>query len=175
MDNILDLSKLGEKKKRALYLDDIRIPTKTIEGYEPWYVVKSYDEFTAWITANGVPDYISFDHDLGDEHYVDYVTYQAQGIAAINYEDFKEKTGFDCAKWLCEHIQDNGLILHACSVHSFNPMGALNIKNLINNFKTHMGWIPDCFLGKPEFRMPGDPVWSSPLPNGDTGVPPIAL
>ena len=55
-------------KKVSLYLDDLRTPTETLPGYHPWNVVRNYDEFKEWILRNGVPDLISFDHDLGEEH-----------------------------------------------------------------------------------------------------------
>ena len=46
-----------------LYLDDIRNP-KT----DGWIIVRSYNEFIKWIEVNGIPDEISFDHDLAHEH-----------------------------------------------------------------------------------------------------------
>lgn len=145
-----------EPLKKALYLDDERIPTTTIQGFEPWYTVRNYDEFVQWITDNGIPDLVSFDHDLGDEHYKDYTNFQAQGIAAINYGDFKEKTGFDCALWLCEFCELSGQKLDLVSVHSFNPLGAKNIQTMVNNFKKHMGWPQDCFMMKHPFVMKSD-------------------
>lgn len=42
-----------------LYLDDLR---PTPEGFERVY---DYEEFTEYISQNGMPDFISFDHDLG--------------------------------------------------------------------------------------------------------------
>jgi hypothetical protein len=47
---------------KKLYLDDIRTP-KT----KGWDIVRSYDEFVKWIEENGLPDKLSFDHDLGEE------------------------------------------------------------------------------------------------------------
>jgi hypothetical protein len=32
---------------------------------QEWEVFSSYTEFVAWIETNGLPDFISFDHDLG--------------------------------------------------------------------------------------------------------------
>ena len=60
---------------RKLYLDDICSPPDS-----SWIVVRSHDEFVAWIQTHGTPDEISFDHDLGD------------GVP----------TGMDCAKWIVE-------------------------------------------------------------------------
>ena len=143
-----------EKKqlKRSLYLDDQRTPVKTIPGYHPWEVVRNYDEFTTWITKNGIPDLISFDHDLAKEHIDDYFNqFAQQGYQMPDYEKYKEKTGLDCAKWLCEHIQKNNLKLNLCSVHSHNPVGASNIQSYLNGFKKHMDWEQDCFIARHEF------------------------
>ena len=43
------------------YLDDLR---PTPEGFERVY---SYEEFVAYLQRYGLPDFISFDHDLGEE------------------------------------------------------------------------------------------------------------
>ena len=138
--------------KRALYLDDQRTPTTTIPGYHPWEVVRNYDEFVSWIEKNGVPDLVSFDHDLAKEHIDDYFNQKLNiGWQQPSYETYKEKTGLDCARWLCEYIQKNNLKLHLCSVHSHNPIGAVNIQSYINGFKKHMDWSEDCFIGRHEF------------------------
>ena len=94
---------------RKLYLDDIRIP-KT----EGWDIIRTYEEFVSWITKNGIPKEISFDHDLGE---------------------IDEKTGYDCAKWLCEYCWTNGLPLPEFNCHSANPVGRENILSILNNFK----------------------------------------
>jgi hypothetical protein len=138
--------------KRALYLDDTRTPTTTIPGYEPWHVVRNYHEFVAWITEHGVPDLISFDHDLADEHMNDYFSQVAlNGFQYPTYENYQEKTGLDCARWLAEHIEANNLQLKSVSVHSHNPVGATNIQSYINGFKKHMGWDQDCYIGQHAF------------------------
>lgn len=133
--------------KKALYLDDKRTPTSTIPGYEPWHVVRSYDEFIKWITKNGIPDIISFNHDLGEEHMADYFKqFMEKGYQIPDYDNYTSPTGLDCAKWLAEYIQNNNLVLKLVSVHSTNPVGASNIQSYINGFKKHMGWNPDCFM-----------------------------
>jgi hypothetical protein len=140
--------------KTALYLDDQRTPIKTIPGYHPWVVVRNFAEFTDYILRNGIPDLISFDHDLADEHIDDYFKQKLEtGWQQPAYETYKEKTGLDCAGWLVDHIQKNNLILNRCSVHSHNPVGAANIQSLLNGFKKHMGWDEDCYIGRHEFTV----------------------
>jgi len=94
--------------KTCLYLDDLR---PTPEGFERVY---DYEGFTEFITQNGLPDFISFDHDLGEG-----------------------KTGYDCAKWLVEYCLDNQLLFSDFSVHSQNPVGKENIEKLFENFRIH--------------------------------------
>jgi hypothetical protein len=57
-----------------LYLDDSRDPIDSafytgniLYSTLTWTVVRNYDEFVKIITERGVPDAISFDHDLGQE------------------------------------------------------------------------------------------------------------
>ncbi len=33
--------------------------------HKEWQIVLSYTEFVVWIETNSLPDFISFDHDLG--------------------------------------------------------------------------------------------------------------
>lgn len=113
---------------RRLYLDDNRTPIDN-----GWIVVRDYKEFTEWIMAYGIPDVISFDHDLADEHMEDF---HARGgfesTQQIKYGKFKEKTGFDCAKWLVQMCDESEFELPKCYVHSANPIGAENIISFLN-------------------------------------------
>jgi hypothetical protein len=103
-----------------LFLDDIRPAPDS-----SWAVVRSYETFCDYIRENGVPDFISFDHDLADEHY----PWNDPGFAEgkLDYANYREKTGYDCVKWLL----DNGYKLKEWRVHSMNAVGATNIRNLI--------------------------------------------
>ncbi|MDN3674295.1 hypothetical protein QWY99_14625 [Flavobacterium branchiarum] len=94
---------------KKLYLDDLRpIP----EGH---IGVSSYTEFVTYITDSGLPDFISFDHDLG-----------------------LEESGYDCAKWLVNYCLDNNFRLPKFDVHSQNPVGKENILSLLQNFKKNI-------------------------------------
>ncbi len=97
-----------------------------------WDIVRSYADFTKYILTNGLPTAISFDHDLSWEHY-------PQGelslTTPINYDKFTEKTGYDCAKWLVNYCVTNNLPLPDFYVHSFNPVGRMNIINYLVRFQ----------------------------------------
>ena len=142
------------KLKTCLYLDDQRTPSETIPGYYPWNVVRNYTAFTEWITKNGIPDFISFDHDLADEHITDYYSQVAQqGFQHPNYDSYEEMTGLNCADWLVSYAQENNIKIGRCAVHSHNPVGAANIQSLINGYKRHMGWEEDCYIGRVPFTV----------------------
>lgn len=117
-----------------LFLDDIRVPSRvTTYLDEPkyvewdWVVVRNYDEFVDCITKNGLPSFVSFDHDLADIKY-DPKT-QRESF------EYHETHGLDCAKWLVEYCIDNRLEFPEYAVHSQNPVGLDNICGYINSFK----------------------------------------
>src|SRR5438128_2164986 len=89
-----------------LFLDDYREPRdcsvymRSRIGFrylvyleEEWTIAKTYDHFTYIITNFGLPDFISFDHDLAEEHYLN-------DIGTSNPANGSEPTGYHCAKWL---------------------------------------------------------------------------
>jgi hypothetical protein len=145
---------MNDRLKKCLYLDDERTPiSEPPTGYEPWVVVRNYNDFKAWIDLNGMPDYVSLDHDLAEEHMQDYYKYQFNGIAAINYNDFKEKTGMDCARYMIEFAMNNKVSLpRLVGVHSHNPMGAVNIQSLVNSYKKHCGEEENCYIARIPFK-----------------------
>jgi hypothetical protein len=101
---------------RKLFLDDIRYP-KPNTGF--WRVVRNYDQAVKAIKSQGLPDYISFDHDLGED----------------------QPTGYDLAKWI-EYSVLYGMITwnpnFKFGVHSANPVGGKNIQCRLDNFIAHM-------------------------------------
>lgn len=90
-----------------LYLDDLR---PTPEGFDHVY---SYEEFVDYLERKGLPDFISFDHDLGED-----------------------LSGYDCAKYLVEYCLTHQLPLPNYQVHSQNPVGKENIERLLDNFRS---------------------------------------
>jgi hypothetical protein len=127
---------------KKLFLDDFRnpkdaftlvIPHLKIFWEDGWDIVRSYDEFVSWIEANGLPDFISFDHDLADEHYED-----VMNNPKLDYSQYREKTGLDCAKWLVDWCVDNKLSLPDYAVHSANPPGRRNIEQYLVSASKHL-------------------------------------
>ena len=106
-----------------LFLDDIRSVSfldqkkeeknlKYVEG--PWIVARSMQEALDLIESKGMPQVISFDHDLGD----------------------KVPTGFDFSKWIVEKDLDDNILPKDFDyqVHSDNPVGRDNIVGLLNQY-----------------------------------------
>jgi hypothetical protein len=130
------------ENSNMLFLDDIRNPVDVLNYInnpmykEYWNVVRNYDQFVEYIEKNGIPDVISFDHDLADEHYRPSM-YNPDGHYSGYYTDgtFTEKTGYDCAKWLIEYCMEAGIdVPTTVLVHSMNPIGKLNIISLFNTY-----------------------------------------
>lgn len=93
-----------------LFLDDERWPPK--DG-RVWVIRRDFESAKEAIIERGLPAFISFDHDLGDG-----------------------PTGYDFSHWLVEYMLDNNLKFNFdFYVHSQNPIGAENIRNLLTNFK----------------------------------------
>lgn len=133
-------------KKTLLWLDDYRDPFKSnwIRDFSPigenvniqW--VKSFNEFVDWVLNNGLPDAVCFDHDLGFEHIKYYFNNGGhQNPPDPSRGEFKEKTGYDASKWLCEYCNDNNLKFPLYGIQSSNEVGKENIDMYIKNYIKH--------------------------------------
>ncbi|WP_347230597.1 cyclic-phosphate processing receiver domain-containing protein [Chryseobacterium sp. Leaf394] len=117
--------------KRLLFLDDLRYP---IDAYhytkqdiflrDDWVIARNYHQFVSSILEEGLPEFISFDHDLADEDYLE-----------SDSHEIPEKTGYECAKWLINYCMDHNAELPKFFSHSMNPVGKENIESLLNNYK----------------------------------------
>ncbi|MFB2120156.1 cyclic-phosphate processing receiver domain-containing protein [Parapedobacter sp. 2B3] len=111
-----------------LFLDDIRHPKdvllyttsseNSVYDSDGWRVVRDFHQFVDDITKNGLPDLISFDHDLG-----------------VDESGETKLSGYDCAKWLIDYVMDHQVPLPRILCHSQNPVGAANIKGLFTSFR----------------------------------------
>jgi hypothetical protein len=89
------------------------------------------------IEKNGVPGFVSFDHDLADFHY----EYTPEDYENMTEEEMvtkfgsMEKTGLDCARFLFEYCEIKGEPIPEYLVHSANPIGKENIQKFLENAK----------------------------------------
>jgi len=124
-------------KNNKLYLDDERIPYDSFSYCKndiykkiDWDIVKNYELFVDYILKNGLPELISFDHDLAKEHY------KYAMANHIPYLEFKIKTGYHCLLWLIFYCKENNFNLPKILIHTMNAEGCLNMKNLIDSYNS---------------------------------------
>lgn len=103
---------------KKLFLDDIRSVDMIYDHSQisEFQVVRSYHEFVGFIQKSGLPNFISFDNDLGLDE---------SGEVAPD--------GYAAAKWL---VYESNLDLQDLrfKVHSANPVAAEQIRGLLNNY-----------------------------------------
>lgn len=126
-----------------VFLDDIRMPKDACHYfpmpeylYLDWKIVRSHNAFVDLINENFLkgkfPGLVSFDHDLGDDHYGN------QEPTEDDYSELEE-TGYHSAKWLVDFCIASNLEFPKYFVHSMNTVGASNIRNYVENAKEHAG------------------------------------
>lgn len=109
---------MGEKQVK-MFLDDERKPHWVFrDGPDSvdssWVVVKTFAEAVKWVEANGCPDRIAFDHDLG-----------------------WGPSGYDFARYLIDADLDGKVEIpdhFIWSVHSANPTAAPKINGLLSSY-----------------------------------------
>ena len=100
-----------------LFLDDLRTVDMVYPGAaDGFVVVRSYNAFVDCVQTHGLPEFVSFDNDLGEDEHGDLLP-----------------DGYDCAKWLV-HEQRYDLRCLSFKVHSANPVAKVQIQSLINNY-----------------------------------------
>jgi len=124
-------------QKYSIFLDDIREPayvTWVKLPAVPWTIVRSYKEFRTTILNKGIPEFVAYDHDLADAHYG-----SMNHGGTIDYDNMTEKTGYDCAKLLCNECMKANVKHPEFVVHSMNTVGADNIRAYIKQYNKFMG------------------------------------
>lgn len=101
-----------------IFIDDERFPTANHDN--SWVILRSFNQVMEYLDqlkkdTDILPDYISFDHDLGED----------------------QPSGYDIAKKLVELDMD-GIMLFpdnfAWTVHSMNPVGKENIDLFLRSY-----------------------------------------
>lgn len=131
--------KVNINNRILLWLDDKRNPFENEEWLryspieKPFKVVwiKTYRQFVKWIQKNGLPDAICFDHDISD------FSYDIIGFLFYKRPLCKEKTGYDCAKWLVGYCMDNELALPKWNIQSSNVPGKENINGIFQSYSKY--------------------------------------
>ena len=96
-----------------MFIDDERYPP--MDG-SVWVIVRTSQQAIDWITSNGYPSFISFDHDLGGDD-----------------------TSMRLVNWIIDDCLNMGMnIPFKWYVHSQNPIGRDNINGKLTAFQLHM-------------------------------------
>ncbi|BDD08052.1 hypothetical protein FUAX_04840 [Fulvitalea axinellae] len=108
---------------KKLFLDDLR-SVEMIYGEgsgADFDIVRTYEAFVEYIQKNGLPDFISFDNDLGMDTSGKHVA----------------PDGYAATKWL---VYESGLDLKELKfkVHSANPVASKQIEGLLTNYIRHL-------------------------------------
>jgi len=105
-----------------LFIDDERLPPR--DGRQ-WRIARSSDEAIKIFEEHGVPDFISFDHDLGGDDtsmkYINHLIDLSLDLIEIGIQ-----------KWQIAFPKNY-------TVHSQNPVGARNIERKMQGFIEHLG------------------------------------
>lgn len=128
-------------KHYHLFLDDERFP-KDVKWIElpsvQWVIVRNYRQFVETIQRDGIPQTVSFDHDLADEHYDEYRNSHDEMMltcGTFRYDKVKEKTGYHCAQWLAQYCVDKNIPIPVYYLHTMNDIGKQNMKSVLESAK----------------------------------------
>lgn len=102
----------------SLFIDDERDPPRNDGRY--WLVARDWRGVMTLLRVHGMPGYISFDHDLGEDTHTGYDI--AKFLVALDMDgeaEFQLPKGFDFY------------------VHSQNPVGRDNIEKYLRNYLEH--------------------------------------
>jgi hypothetical protein len=144
------MNKEPEHLKRFLFLDDVRevreaflwgenislLIESKIPAYK-WDIVRSYEEFVAYIQKNGIPDVVSFDNDLWDvahEMAVNPLNEElTKQFQMIGWQDFKIKTGAHCAQYLVDACRAYGTPIPKYYIHTAHSVARPIIRKILEN------------------------------------------
>tara|TARA_R110000868_G_scaffold146772_2_gene367760 strand:- start:591 stop:932 length:342 start_codon:yes stop_codon:yes gene_type:complete len=105
-----------------LFLDDIRNVPMVYRNLtnDDFIIVRNFSDFKKIILQRGLPDFVSFDNDLG-----------------LDENDIIAPDGYAAAKWL---VYESCLDLTKLEfhVHSANPVAAQQIQSLLDNYIKHL-------------------------------------
>lgn len=132
------------KPSYKLFLDDYRVPEKawlhdsdcyllTASSTRKWdwEVVRNYRAFRAIVDNKGIPEVVSFDNDLNEDHMVAF--HKTLGDGIYEWENLTE-TGIHCVLYLIEKCKEQKVPFPKYYIHSANHFARPIIKKLIDDY-----------------------------------------
>ena len=114
--------------KKYLFIDDDRTLDMVDLSFHPQdfaencFIARDYHSAIKYLITCGVPEYISFDHDIGNHR----------------DDEGRELNALQVAKWIIERDMDMMYTFIPSKfdfrVHSANPIGADNIESILINY-----------------------------------------
>jgi len=115
---------LSTKSKSATFARNKQFYDNLLKQYNVNFVwVKNLYQFIDYIEKNGVPQFVSFDHDLNNRG----------GGEGLSDEQKLSNNGVNCAKWLVNYCKKVGEPLPKFYVHSANPKHGPEINRVLTN------------------------------------------
>lgn len=111
-----------------LFIDDERFPP---DDGQDWVIARNLDEVRATIARLGMPVFVSFDHDLGDDTPSGHEIARAMVFADLDAASGAEPS--DDARGLVGALPAD----FSFTVHSQNPVGAKNIASILSSYLAH--------------------------------------
>lgn len=113
---------LKTKSTSATFARNKQFYDNLLKQYHANFVwVKNLYQFIDYIEKNGVPQFVSFDHDLNNRG----------GGEGLSDEQKLNNNGVNCAKWLVNYCKQMGQPLPKFYVHSANPKHGPEINRVL--------------------------------------------
>ena len=115
---------LNTKSTSATFARNKQFYDNLLKQYNANFVwVKNLYQFIDYIEKNGVPKFVSFDHDLNNRG----------GGEGLSDEQKLNNNGVNCAKWLVNYCKKLGKPLPKFYVHSANPKHGPEINRVLTS------------------------------------------
>ena len=113
---------LSAKKTSDAFIRNKLFYDKLLKQYNVNFIwVKNIYQFINYIRTNGLPNFVSFDHDLNNRG----------GGEGLSDEQKLNNNGVQCAKWLVNYCKQNKYPLPKFYVHSANPKHGPEINKVL--------------------------------------------
>lgn len=113
-----------------LYDSDVSLLSASSTRKIDWEIVRSYDAFVKMIDERGIPEVVSFDNDLNNDHMEAYV--KASMCGYYEWENLK-KTGIHCAIYLKNKCKELGVKFPKYYIHSANQFARPILRQIIED------------------------------------------
>jgi len=115
---------LSTKSKSATFARNKQFYDNLLKQYNANFIwVKNIYQFIDYVEKNGIPQFVSFDHDLNNRG----------GGEGLSDEQKINNNGVNCAKWLVNYCKQNNQPLPKFYVHSANPKHGPEINRVLTS------------------------------------------